>query len=450
MEKVRIAAIALILMGGCGQQAVAGGFALREQSAVFQGTAYAGNAAGGAISSMFWNPAAIALYNTGVNLEAVVAGKFDHSEIVALPGSTLLPFSNIASSGENGRTITIPSGYATWALRPDLVLGLGISEPFGFKNGTEPNGAVSGRFWAGQTQTSRNEMTTRNFNPTIAYQITPQLSVGVGMQIEQMTLEHRRASGVTATSTNIIQWGDNTAYGFTLGALWQPVAGTSIGLGYRSRISHNLLGYVRLQDAVGGLPPEAGKAGISIQLNTPDIVTLSLRQRITDQLRFMGTVEWAKWSNFETLRAICTTGPYLVNILGCGAPGNVQFTYPLSYQDGWYVSGGLEYDVTRELTVRAGLGWERSPIRGAADRLAWLPLDADTTWVSAGLSWQFMPQAKLDLAYSHGFIGDGQIDRVQSGVRLLADTSAHTDIVSLSLRVKLGPEPVPAPRLVTK
>ena len=35
----------------------AGGFAVREQSAWGQGTSYAGVAAGGSLSAMFWNPA---------------------------------------------------------------------------------------------------------------------------------------------------------------------------------------------------------------------------------------------------------------------------------------------------------------------------------------------------------------------------------------------------------
>ena len=36
----------------------AGGFGLREQSTTFLGSAFAGAAAGGDISSMYWNPAA--------------------------------------------------------------------------------------------------------------------------------------------------------------------------------------------------------------------------------------------------------------------------------------------------------------------------------------------------------------------------------------------------------
>ncbi|MFO1033989.1 MAG: outer membrane protein transport protein, partial [Hyphomicrobiales bacterium] len=55
------AALAAALMTGT---AMAGGFAIREQSAEGQGAAFAGVAAGtDGLSSMFWNPATMALHN---------------------------------------------------------------------------------------------------------------------------------------------------------------------------------------------------------------------------------------------------------------------------------------------------------------------------------------------------------------------------------------------------
>ena len=39
--------------------AEAGGFAIREQSAWGQGSSFAGMAAGGSLSTMFWNPATL-------------------------------------------------------------------------------------------------------------------------------------------------------------------------------------------------------------------------------------------------------------------------------------------------------------------------------------------------------------------------------------------------------
>ena len=54
-------------------QASAGALALREQSAYGQGTSFAGVAAGGALSSMFWNPATMTQV-PGIQSETVVSG----------------------------------------------------------------------------------------------------------------------------------------------------------------------------------------------------------------------------------------------------------------------------------------------------------------------------------------------------------------------------------------
>ncbi len=56
----------------------AGSFALREQSAYGQGSSFAGIAAGGALSSMFWNPATITQFN-GKTIEQVATGVMPHS-----------------------------------------------------------------------------------------------------------------------------------------------------------------------------------------------------------------------------------------------------------------------------------------------------------------------------------------------------------------------------------
>ena len=59
MKKISQGALALALMMSASTAALAGGFAPREQSAYFLGTSFAGAAAGGVLSSMFWNPAAL-------------------------------------------------------------------------------------------------------------------------------------------------------------------------------------------------------------------------------------------------------------------------------------------------------------------------------------------------------------------------------------------------------
>jgi long-chain fatty acid transport protein len=60
----------VVLCGGLAAltagEASAGGLADREQSTTFQGTSFAGDAAGGALSSTFWIPAALSESGTPV------------------------------------------------------------------------------------------------------------------------------------------------------------------------------------------------------------------------------------------------------------------------------------------------------------------------------------------------------------------------------------------------
>src|SRR5690606_7620339 len=70
--------------------AQAGGFAVREQSAYGQGASFAGIAAGGAPSALYWNPATMT-QTTDLTFEGTAALILPHSVNTPLPGSALLP-----------------------------------------------------------------------------------------------------------------------------------------------------------------------------------------------------------------------------------------------------------------------------------------------------------------------------------------------------------------------
>src|SRR5262245_56198161 len=84
---------ALGLMAIASTQANASGLAPREQSVYGQGTSFAGIAAGGALSSMFWNPATMTQF-AGKGLEVGASGIFGYATSTPLPGSSFfgLPF----------------------------------------------------------------------------------------------------------------------------------------------------------------------------------------------------------------------------------------------------------------------------------------------------------------------------------------------------------------------
>ncbi len=400
--------------------AQAGGFAIREQSAHFQGSSFAGNGAGGALSSMFWNPAAIGQFN-GLNTESSYSWIIPDSEITALPGSTLLGVG--ADSGNIGNKAIVPASYLSYQLSPSLVMGFSFGAPFGLS--TEP----SNRLWAGMTQARTSKIETYNLQSALAWRVTPTFIVAAGLQIERM--EGTLKSALPGAGfPNAIVHGDDTAFGWTLGALWQATPGTTVGVGFRSSVEHNLEGTF----TAAGVPFSSIEAG----LNTPETVTLSLRQDLGPRWTALATVEWSNWSRLDSLDVECTSAP---------CSGALINSLPLGWHDGWFFSLGAEYAWSPGLTLRGGVAYEISPIQSADERPARLP-DADRIWASIGASYRWSEKITVDFAYSHIFVEDSQIDRTEGpgpGVRLLADAEASVDILSVGLKIKLGDDPPPSP-----
>ena len=152
------------LMGlAAASPAMAGGFAVREQSAEFQGMSFAGDAAaGGGLSGMFWNPAVAAYAPKGYSSESDAAGIFGHVDETTLPGSTLYNVPGLSrESGNIAKPALVPSSYMAYRLTPNAVLALSFNSPFGLS--TDP----ANRDWVGQTHNRLSEIKTYNAAPTL-------------------------------------------------------------------------------------------------------------------------------------------------------------------------------------------------------------------------------------------------------------------------------------------
>lgn len=403
------------VLAATGDEAWAGGFAIREQSAQYQGMSYAGSASGGALSSMFWNPAATAIM-PGLNSESAYSIAFPDSEVTVTSAThpdddKAAAIQTFPSSTDIGRFSFTSASYGAYQLSgydPNLFIGFGFNSPFGFE--TKPDnpryqGAVLGR---------TTKLQTYNLNPTIAYRIAPGVILGAGVQIQYADAKLRYAAGSPGDPSTTFR-GDDVAFGATAGILLQPAAGTSIGLGWRSQLSHDLEGDVGI---AGG-----GKTPAKVELELPDIVTLSLTQVVAPDVRLLGTVEWTNWSRFEALRI---------------EPTGVDI--PADWSDGWFFAVGGEYDYNERLTLRAGAAYEISPVDSPQERIVTVP-DADRVWLSAGASYRWSEATTIDLAYTHVFFDDARFDRTSpGGFELQGRTESDADIFTVGLKTKWGGE----------
>jgi len=440
-----VAVCALLASAGAAE---AGGLAVREQSAIFQGLSFAGDAAGGALSSSFWNPAAISEAGWGLQSESALSAILGSSEVTPRAGTTFpspggpvgAPPSFLNEAEDIGRPALVAASYYAYRLSPDLVLGLAINAPFGLSTEADEN-------WGGQYHGRSGKIFTINVNPMLSYNLAPNLSVGVGVQIQYGQIVFKGNPNLAPGHPNAGFDVDDIGFGATAGLLWKPAPGTTIGLGFRSAIEHDFEGDFFVVGGQLNLPvfPFAlpfTDVGLEGSVMLPEMVTLSLRQALSPSTRLLASVEWTNWSRLGTVtfNATSTGGaPPLRPI----APGDAVSTFEFNWHDGWFFALGGEYDYSPSLTLRAGVAYEISPIHNANERFS-LITDSDRIWLSAGLSYRLSERLAVDLAYSHIFFEDASIDRATntSGapLALVADVEQSADIISAGLRIKWGGE----------
>jgi long-chain fatty acid transport protein len=403
----------LLACGGIGAllavtaDANAGGFAVREQSAWGQGTSFAGVAAGGDLSAMFWNPATMTQM-PGLQSESVLSGIVPY----ASNGPTAGPFTAFGGTGDTATDALVPAAYYSWQFRPDMWLGLSVNSPFGLSVSFPTS-------WAGSEYAGGSSyLKTYNATPSFAWRINDMISVGVGVQIQYAKADLSHCVTAPCPVGPLAELsGHDWGYGFTAGVTLTPTPTTTVGIGYRSGINQKIDGSLVIT-------PPGASFNVNTTVNLPDVVSVGLRQRLTPQWTGLATVEWSNWSRIGTS-------------VVSGAP--VPTTLPFQYKDGWLFSLGAEYMMSEKMKLRGGVGFEKSPITDDV-RIPLLP-DNDRYWLSFGASYQMTPKLSFDLAYSHLFVKSTPINVVAgnpwwTGVDYVGTVDSHVDIISVAMKYR--------------
>jgi long-chain fatty acid transport protein len=428
--------------------ASASGFALIEQSVPSMGNAYAGGAASAEdATTIFFNPAGLTrLSGSQVIVAAhlvMPSAKF-HNE-----GSTyvLQPRTGVPLLGGNsadaGVTRAVPNFYASFRVSDRLAFGLGVGAPFGLK--TEYNDD-----WVGRYHAINSELITININPAVGYKITDKLSVGAGINamyakaklsnaIDFGTLDAVGAfrpfippGGLRLTPQQSDGFaevdGDDWAWGYNLGLLYQPIKSTRIGVSYRSRLRHTLEGDVDFSDVPAGLAPLPvfKDGGAKANLTLPETLSFSVFHEFNPEWMIMADVTWTNWSVFNELR---------IKFDNQAQPDSVTTT---KWEDSYRYSLGVTYK-PGPWTFRVGLAYDETPIPNAERRTPRIP-DGDRIWTAFGVGYRISTMFSLDVGYAHLFVDDPQIDKDPTGedqVRggLKGTYDAHVNIVGAQIRM---------------
>ncbi len=124
---------------------------------------------------MFWNSAAITTV-PGFNAEASGTIIFPSSDVTATGG--ILALANPDRTTNIAVDTFVPAMYGAYQINDRFYAGIAVNSPFGFA--TKPDNPL----WAGAPIALTSQVRTLDFNPTLAYKITPELSIGAGAQAE--------------------------------------------------------------------------------------------------------------------------------------------------------------------------------------------------------------------------------------------------------------------------
>ena len=380
--------------------ASAAGFQLLEQNASGLGNAYAGSAAvADNASTIFFNPAGMTQlknreFSVGVS---GIGTSFKFSD----QGSNVGQLAGTGNGGDAGSWGFVPNGYLSWALSPDVYLGVGVNAPFGLK--TEYSNP-----WLGAAQSTKFDLKTYNINPAIAYRVNEVISLGGGADWQRLTADYTRQLGISApfyASSPLKLTLDGDAWGWNAGALFNIAPGSKVGISYRSTVSYDLTGNINV---VGTTPVPSSDTAAKASLKLPDSFILSGTQQATDKWQLLGDLSWTGWSSIPKLDILLASG------LGAGT---IAQTLNTDFRDTWRVALGTHYQYSNDLKLKFGIAYDQSPVKGESTRLVSLP-DNDRTWLSFGTQWMPNKGATVDFGVAYLYVKDSNINNDQTAAAL--------------------------------
>ncbi len=401
--------------------ALAGGFYAPYQSSTANMTAIAGATAGtGDVSGLFFNPAANASIS-GHQVYVDAKAFFPQLEInVASANAPFVPGptfggADITGDGNSGSLADeafAPNVFASLPINDRVKLGFAFSGPFAARLDANPT-------WAGRYHLTKTDIETINVTTSLAWQATPTLAIGVGVQVQYFDGVFEKAEigpNPFAPGTFIdagigFLEGDDIEVGFTAGLVWQPTETTRIGLAYRSEMEHDFSGTAGLR-----INP-LSHVSAHYDLTMPQIVSLGLHHAINDRWTLLGEVQWQDFSEFTGFD-IALGGPPFRDIR------------PQNWDDSWIFALGFAYRHDERTILRAGAHYDTAVSDGGANTLS---PDADRVMIGFGIERRVNDRFRWSAHYAHVFFDDAPIN-VTSPAQgsLVASMETDVDIFGIS------------------
>ncbi|OAN18577.1 aromatic hydrocarbon degradation protein [Photobacterium jeanii] len=384
--------------------AAAAGFQLAEYSATGLGRAFAGEAAmADNASAQFRNPAMLS-YLTGTQ---VSTGAIYVDPNIDVKGNLNIGMDIPTEANDIAKSAVIPNFYLSHQINDQVFVGLALSTNYGME--TELGGEFLATQYGNQAKVHSVEI-----NPNLAYKINEQFSVGAGVRYvmgeghfgANTPTDMPTQQGVIPKGTDLkYMEGDDTAWGWQLGAAWQINDDNRIGFNYRSAVDLKLEGEASgvvfdMTAAMSG-KQVAKKYSGSMELTLPATAELASFHQLTDKVAVHASFNWTDWSSFDKLEAD-------IDALG------KQHIKDENWKDNYRFAVGSTYQLNQAVVLRTGVAYDTSAVDDA-NRTQTIP-ETDRLWLSLGAGYQVTKDFNLDAGFTYIFAKDASMTESEAAL----------------------------------
>jgi len=383
------------------------------------------------LSAVYHNPAGLTQLS-GFNASVTLVGIMPSATYTrkATDGSTL------GSVDVNDDPLPVPALAVSKCIREGLSVALGMYSPYGLSSEYPDDGVQ-------RYMTTKIALSTVYLGPYVAWQATPQLSVGAGVQYVYGSAElgqHANYGGALLRSAaaqaaagnatlmtalagyeggnpqaanedprldGILKVKDATdnAVAFNVGVLYRPNDWLQFGATYRRGVDLDVQGDVTLTVPApvttfsGGVIQSLTTTG-STTVSLPDVIGVGMAYRPTPQVLLTTEFNYHLWSSYENLDFDFAVNDALPDPSTHYLPDTKN---PRDWDDTATLRLGAQYELKGMHRLRCGYLYDQSPMPNKTHGPE-LPMN-DRNGITLGYG-AALGRYTLDVAYAHLFIKD--------------------------------------------
>ncbi|KAB0493640.1 OmpP1/FadL family transporter [Pseudomonas vancouverensis] len=257
--------------------------------------------------------------------------------------------------------------------------------------------------WAGRYFTQESAIVGVSFQPTYAFKVTDDLSIGGGPRFmygyyRTEVAVNNNVLGLGNAPDGQLRYKDGDwGTGYNLGILYRLNERTQLGLAYTSKIDLKFKDSPELKHITNPLLNVALNRldvdQLKVDMTVPQTVLASASYRLDDHWTLLGSLNWQDWSEFGKIGVEVDTN-------NAGTSTSVD----RSYKDTYHVSIGAQNQIDNKWRWNVGVAYDTSAVDDK-DRTVDNPMDS--AWrFATGVNYALEKDLDLHMSYTLIYMGD--------------------------------------------